>query len=76
MSYFRAAATEEGHARSGHGQGPATDAILTLVQAVLDPSRAPYPLPSPYIIGKAYTPPITPPSFSGDPIPNRLQQRR
>ena len=57
MSYYRAAATEEGHLKSGHGQGPATHAVMLLVQAVLDPSAAPYPLPSPYIIGKAYTPP-------------------
>ena len=58
MSYYRAAATEEGHVRSGHGQGPAVNAVLMLVQSVLDPSRA-APLPSPYIIGKAYTPPPT-----------------
>ena len=57
MSYFRAAATEEGHASSGHGQGPATGAVQLLVQSVLDPSSVPHPLPSPYIIGKAYAPP-------------------
>jgi predicted DNA-binding ribbon-helix-helix protein len=57
MSYFRAAATEEGHAKSGHGQGPTTNAVLMLVQSVMDPSSVPHPLPSPYIIGKAYTPP-------------------
>jgi predicted DNA-binding ribbon-helix-helix protein len=55
MSYYRAAATEEGHAKSGHGQGPATNAVLMLVQSVMDPSSVPS-LPSPYIIGKAYAP--------------------
>lgn len=56
MSYFRAAATEEGHAQSGHGQGPTTNAVLMLVQSVMNPNSMPHPLPSPYIIGKAYTP--------------------
>jgi predicted DNA-binding ribbon-helix-helix protein len=56
MSYFHSAATEEGHAKAGHGQGPAANAVLMLVQSVLDPSSVTYPLPSPYIIGKAYTP--------------------
>lgn len=56
MSYYRAAATEEGHVKSGHGQGPATNAVLVLVQSVLDPTAVPRPLPSPYIIGTAYTP--------------------
>ena len=69
MSYFRAAATEEGHAKSGHGQGPATNAVSLLVQSVLDPSHAPMPLPSPYIIGKAYT------ANNVTPMPN-LQEVR
>jgi predicted DNA-binding ribbon-helix-helix protein len=56
MSYYRAAATEEGHAKSGHGQGPANHAVLLLVQSVLDPNGVP-PLPSPYMIGKAYPSP-------------------
>lgn len=56
MSYFRAAATEEGHAKSGHGQGPATSAVMLLVQSVMNPGSVPFPLPSPFIIGKAYTP--------------------
>ncbi len=58
MSYFRAAATEEGHVKSGHGQGPATNAVLMLVQSVMDPNSLTSPLPSPYIIGKAYVPPV------------------
>lgn len=57
MSYYRAAATEEGHAKCGHGQGPATNAVLMLVQSVLDPTSVAFPLPSPYIIGKAYVAP-------------------
>lgn len=56
MSYFHDAATEEGHIKAGHGQGPATNAVLMLVQSVLDPSTVSMPLPSPYIIGKAYVP--------------------
>ncbi len=62
VSYFRTAATEEGHAKSGHGQGPAANAVIVLVKSVMDPGSVPYPLPSPHIIGKAYTPPtnVTP----------------
>ena len=74
MSYFRAAATEEGHTKSGHGQGPATNAVQMLVQFVLDPSSAPYPLPSPYIIGKAYTPPSH--GMSGYPQSVNMDVRR
>lgn len=76
MSYFRAAATEEGHAKSGHGQGPVTNAVLMLVQSVLDPSSAPSPLPSPYIIGKAYTPPTTNGDYPQNLDPRRLPFRR
>lgn len=56
VSYYRAAATEEGHLKSGHGQGPCTDAVTLLVQSVMDPEKATL-LPSPYMIGRAYTPP-------------------
>lgn len=73
MSYYRAAATEEGHAKCGHGQGPATNAVLMLVQSVMDPSSVPS-LPSPYIIGKAYTPS----GAKGTPVqnePHRLPRR-
>jgi len=56
MAYYRAAATEEGHEKSGHGQCLADNAVRTLVQIVLDPSSG-APLPSPYLIGKAYHPP-------------------
>ena len=73
MSYFRAAATEEGHAKSGHGQGPATNAVVLLVQSVMNPSTLAYPLPSPYIIGKTYTPPTAARMQQNDP--RRLQRR-
>lgn len=56
MSYFQAAATEEGHNRSGHGQGPATQAVNLLVRSILNPASMPHPLPSPHMIGKAYPP--------------------
>lgn len=74
MSYFRTAATEEGHAKSGHGQGPATNAVLMLVQSILDPTSVSFPLPSPHIIGRAYTPP----SSGGAPqyTERRLPPRR
>lgn len=65
VSYFRAAATDEGHAKSGHGQGPAAHAVMLLVQSVLDPAAMPSPLPSPYIIGKAYNPQIHNPMIAG-----------
>jgi predicted DNA-binding ribbon-helix-helix protein len=79
MSYFHAAATEEGHVKAGHGQGPAANAVLMLVQSVLDPGSVAYPLPSPYIIGKAYTPPgnnLLHHPQSGIADPRRLPPRR
>ena len=75
MSYFKAAATEEGHIKSGHGQGPASDAVALLVQCVLDPSAVAHPLPSPYIIGKAYVQPIISTTMPQSFDPRRFQRR-
>jgi len=70
MSYFKAAATEEGHAKCGHGQCPVPNAVVRLVQSALDPNSVTQPLPSPYIIGKAYAP-----QANGAAHPQRQQRR-
>jgi predicted DNA-binding ribbon-helix-helix protein len=74
MSYFRAAATEEGHVKSGHGQGSATGAVLILVQSMMDPGSVSY-LPSPHVIGKAYAPAGNGTAAPGHD-PHRLPTRR
>lgn len=56
VCYYREAATEDGHLKCGHGQGPQINAVLLLVQSVLNPGSLSRPLPSPYIIGKPYVP--------------------
>lgn len=56
LCYYRDAATEDGHAKCGHGQGPSISAVSLLVQSILNPGSMPYPLPSPFIIGKPFVP--------------------
>lgn len=62
MAYYRAAATEEGHARAGHGQGTAINGV-TVSNAQSAPSRSSEAQPSiapismqhsPFMIGAKY----------------------
>jgi predicted DNA-binding ribbon-helix-helix protein len=55
MAYYRAAATEEGHTRCGHGRGITmiTMAPAGTAQAQLRPAQNPMPA-SPYMIGNGY----------------------
>ncbi len=53
LSYFRTAATEQGHLQAGHGAKRKPEAIARLVKDALHTKTHPYPPPTPLLIQNA-----------------------